>query len=438
VISDAENQANMSDQTKSGLVSEYWQAMRAFSPSLRRFLIAAALGTTTFFGIVAVLQNLFLLRLGFDARFIGLLLGVGQMVWAAAALPAGLLSNRIGLRNGVLLGQGLAGLGLALMLLVESQPEPLWRTWLMGSQGVIMVGVAFISVNIPPYLMAVTREQERRYAFATFQAVIPATAFLGSLIAGLLPDLFAGWLDLSVDQAAPYRLTLWIGPILMLLSFLPLSRADAARTTEPQKQQTASEPAPMRWLIFFGLFVFLQVIGEGAVRAFFNVYLDSALAVPSAQIGTIMGLAQLLPMVAALSAPLLIARFGTGYALVAAILAVSLCLLPLAAGPQLGVAALSFMGIIAVITVANTTRDLFGQEMVLPRWRTASQGVAIIGLALGWAMIGVVGGYLIETVGFGVVFLAGAVSALFSAGLLIGFLRRRRAPALPELNSAAA
>jgi predicted MFS family arabinose efflux permease len=151
-----------------------------------------------------------------------------------------------------------------------------------------------------------------------------------------------------------------------------------------------------------------------------------------------MGLAQLLPVVTALSAPLLIARFGTGYALVAAILAISLCLLPLAAGPSLGIAALAFMGVIAVITVANTTRDLFGQEMVLPRWRTASQGVAIVGLALGWAMAGVVGGYLIETVGFGAVFLAGAVSALFSAGLLAGFLRRQRAPALPELDSAAA
>jgi len=411
--------------------------MRAFSPSLRHFLLATALGATAVFGIVAVLQNLFLLRLGFDARFIGLLLGVGQMVWAAAALPAGLLSNRIGLRNGLLLGHGVTGMGLALMLLVESQPESLWQTWLLGSQGVTMLGVAFISVNIPPYLMAVTGEQERRYAFATFQAVIPATAFLGSLIAGLLPGLFAGWLDLSVEQAAPYRLTLWVGPILIFLALLPLSRADPAKPVGLRKQQAAAEPAPMRWLIFFGLFVFVQVIGEGAVRTFFNVYLDSALAVPSAQIGTIMGLAQLLPIATALSAPLLIARFGTGYSLVAAILAVSLCLLPLAAGPQLVIAALSFMGVIAVVTVANTVRDLFGQEMVLPRWRTASQGVAIIGLALGWAAAGVVGGYLIERVGFGVVFLAGAVSALVSAGLLVGFLRRQ-APALPELDTAPA
>jgi MFS family permease len=395
------------------------------------------MGTTVFFGLVAVLQNLFLLRLGFEARFIGLLLGVGQIVWAAAALPAGLLSNRIGLRNGILLGQGLSGLGLALMLLVEGQPEALWRTWLMASQGVVMLGAAFITVNIPPYLMAVTGEQERRYAFAVFQAMIPATAFLGSLLAGLLPGLFAGWLDLTLNQPAPYRLALWAGPLLLFWAILPLLSADPARVAVWGQQQTAAGPAPIRWLLFFGLFVFLQVMGEGAVRAFFNVYLDTALAVPTAQIGTIMGLAQLLPIAAALAVPLLIARLGTGYALVAAILGISLCLLPLAAGPQLGIAALAFMGVIAMVTVAGTTRDLFGQEMVTPGWRTTSQGVAIIGLALGWAAAGLVGGTLIETMGFGVMFLVGAISALFSAGLLVGFLRRRT-PELPTPDSAAA
>jgi hypothetical protein len=56
------------------------------------------------------------------------------------------------------------------------------------------------------------------------------------------------------------------------------------------------------------------------VRTFFNVYLDAGLAVPSAQIGTIMGAAQLLPIVAALAAPILMARLGTGYALAGAIL----------------------------------------------------------------------------------------------------------------------
>jgi hypothetical protein len=184
---------------------------------------------------------------------------------------------------------GFFGLGLALMLLVERQPEATWRPWLTGSQGVMNLGVALISVNIAPYLMAVTSEQERRHAFAFLSAIIPATAFLGSLIAGLLPGLLAARLDLTLDHSAPYRLTLWVGVVLSFLAILPLLGADQVRAAIPRQQQSADGPAPVRLLAFFGLIVFLQSIGEGAVRAFFNVYLDTGLAVPSAQIGAIMG-----------------------------------------------------------------------------------------------------------------------------------------------------
>src|SRR5690349_14332565 len=127
----------------------YWQALRAFSPSLRRFLISFPIAVSVPFGIAAVLMNLYLLRLGFDVRFIGFLNALGQLVWATAAIPAGMLSIRVGLRNGMMLGQGLFGLGLALVLLVEFQPEPLWSAWLIGGQAVMMLGAAFITVNIP-------------------------------------------------------------------------------------------------------------------------------------------------------------------------------------------------------------------------------------------------------------------------------------------------
>ncbi|MFC1960591.1 MFS transporter [Chloroflexota bacterium] len=415
----------MSEQPKAGLIQEYWQSVRAFSPSMRRFLLSTVMIFMAFFGILAVLLNLYLLRLGFDARFIGLMLGVGQIVWALAALPAGLLSNRIGVRNSMMVGFGLSGLGLAMIPLVENFPESQWRTWLLLSMAVEHLGAAFFTVNFAPYMMAVTGEKERRHAFAVFQAVNPAMGFLGSLIAGLLPLLFARWLGLTLEHPAPYRLALWAGPLLLWGAILPLLGADPGRVAVSSQQRRDSGPAPIKWFIFLGVFVFVQAIGEGVVRPFFNVYLDTMLAVPTAQIGFIMGTAQLLPILAALSAPLLIARFGTGYALAIAIIGLSFCMLPFAAEPQLGIAALAYMGCIAMITVTSTSRDLFGQEMVTFRWRATSAGVLIVGLALGWATAGIVGGYLIETVGFGSVFLTGAVLSLCSVGLLVGFLRRR-------------
>jgi MFS family permease len=190
---------------------------------------------------------------------------------------------------------------------------------------------------------------------------------------------------------------------------------------------------PFKWFVFFGFFLFLCAAGEGVVRPFFNVYLDTHLTVSTSQIGFIMGAAQLLPIVAALSTPWLINRFGTGYALAITILGLSLCTIPLALEPQLGIAALLYMCCIAMIAMTTTTRDLFGQEMVTPRWRTIGAGVLIIGLALGWAVAGIIGGYLIETVGFWAIFLAGAALSLLTAGILVVYLRERGATTAASL-----
>ena len=146
-----------------------------------------------------------------------------------------------------------------------------------------------------------------------------------------------------------------------------------------------------------------------------------------------MAVAQLLPIVAALSTPILMMRLGTGYAYVAAILVLSLFLVGLAAFPFVSAAALSYMGASAAITMIATARDLFGQELVTPRWRSISAGVLIIGLALGWATAGIVGGHLIETVGFSAMYIAGAVTTLVAALVLTAYLRLRRVPTPPEL-----
>lgn len=420
--SDDESQPHA--HTKTGVLQEYWQAMRTFSPSLRRLLIAMALLLVTAFGLLPVLQNLYLLRLGFDVQFIGLLAGLGQVVWATAALPAGMLGNRIGLRNGLLLGYGLFGVGLALLLLVESRPVSQWQAWLIASQAVVSLGIAMLTVNNPPYLMAVTGEKDRRYAFAAFSATIPAMAFVGSLAAGVLPILLAGQFGLSLDQPAPYRFVLWLGPVLACGAIVVLAGAEPAHVTRSGPLQQGATRAPLALLIFFGLVTFLSAIGEGAVRTFFNVYLDIGLGVSPAAIGSIMGLAQLLPIGAALAVPFLVARWGTGYALVAGMVATGICLVPLAAIPVVWVAAAAYMGVIAVVTVSGTARDMFGQEIVLPRWRTSSQGAAVIGLALGWSLAGIGGGALIKATGFSALYFAGALSALLAAGLLVGYLRR--------------
>jgi hypothetical protein len=406
-----------------GPLQAYWQALRGFSPSMRRLLLAMSLVPLATFGLVPVLQNLYLLRLGYDAQFIGLLVGLGQVVWAAAALPAGMASNRIGLRNGLVTGLGLMGLGLTILLLAEAWPQPQWQAWLMGSQVLWWLGAAFAVVNIPPYMMAVTGEQERRYAFAVQAALLPAMAFVGSMIGGLAPGLLAGRLGVTLDQPAPYRLALGLAPILLWGACLVLAGADPARVARPATQRQGDGRAPLALLAFFGLVTFLGATGEGTVRAFFSIYLDTELDVAPAAIGSVMGLAQLLPIGAALAVPFLVARRGTGNALGLGLLGMGVFLVPLAAFPMVGIAGLAYMGIITMSSLIGPVRDMFGQEIVTSRWRTISQSAATTGMALGWAAAGIVGGALIKASGFSTLYFAGALAALLAAGLVAGYVR---------------
>jgi Na+/melibiose symporter-like transporter len=323
----------------------------------------------------------------------------------------------------------------------------------LGGTGVAYVGIALISVMMAPYLMAVAGVPERPYAFTALHALIPAGALLGSLIAGLLPGLWANWLGLSLDQPAPYRWALWLGPILLGLSLLPLLRADPApvaqASTRPgdaaQEAETLAKTEatqagvrlPLGRLVWFGTVVLFSAIALNTVRTFFNVYLDQGLGASAATIGAVMGVGQLLPLVVVFSVPWLLQRWGSGSTLLGGLLGMALTLLPLALVPLLGAAAVTYMAFQAVIAVTNPARDLFGQELVQARWRTTSQGIATLGAALGAVAAGVGGGLLVERLGFSALYTAGALATLLAAGLLLSYLRRGEVRStLPESEPA--
>jgi hypothetical protein len=435
-------------------MSGYLQAVRAFSPSLWRLFAALALVISVTMGLQSVLLNLYLLRLGYDARYVGLLAGIGQLVWAVSALPAVLISSRIGLRSSFQLSLALGGLGLVLVLCAESLPRQWWDAWLVAGQVVMNVGLAIGTVSMPPYIMAVTGERERPHAFSFVAALIPFAALVGSIIAGVLPGLWAARLDMGMDQPTPYRLALWLGPLICWLGILPLVGADPGYVHEEADgsdkspaavsdsgRRPLSRKAPLGLLLFWGIFVLIAAIGEGSVRTFFNVYMNNALAVPPATIGMIMGAAQILPILAALALPLALTHWGAGYTLGAGLLVMAACLAPLATTPQLWISAAAYMGAMASFTIVGAGRDLFGQEMVIPRWRTSSQAVAIFGLAMGNAVAAMLGGLLILAVGFGALYLFGMSAACVAAALLFVYLYlngRRRTRYATEGPEAAA
>jgi hypothetical protein len=402
-----------------------WSPPQALNRGLVLYLIAWGLMGFGYFGIQGVIFNLYLLRLGFGPEFIGLLTGVGQLIWALCALPAAAIGRRIGVRAALIAGIALSGVANGLALLVEGFPRPFWPVWLFGCWALLWASSALNSVNNIPYALGAFGPSMRNQIFPLQSAVMALMALVGSIVAGAGPGLIAGWTGSTLADPAPYRAMLWLVPVLHAISSLLFGTASPAAVVTRQSDTAGTGARPTGLLALLLVIVYLQTAGEGAVRAFFNVYLDTDLQVAPQLIGALMGGAQLLPVAVALATPRLLARWGTPGTLAFGSLGVVAALVPLVAMPGLGIAAVSFATVLAMAAMNNPARNIFSQEIVGAPWRTTGSAILTIGMALGWASSAAAGGFIIATVGFGGLFTLSATLAALAAILALGYRRRR-------------
>ena len=101
------------------------------------------------------------------------------------------------------------------------------------------------------------------------------------------------------------------------------------------------------------IIVVFRLAGRMTVSTFFNVYSDSVLELPTATIGALSAVGQLLSVPAALVAPLLVARWGIRSTIVWGSLGIALCMLPLALISHWSAAGFGFMGVTALFSLTT-------------------------------------------------------------------------------------
>jgi predicted MFS family arabinose efflux permease len=161
----------------------------------------------------------------------------------------------------------------------------------------------------------------------------------------------------------------------------------------------------------------LTAAGEGSARTFFDVYLDSVLHLSAVQIGTLAAAGQLLAVPAALAMPLLAGRWGIRRTFALGSLGIALSLLPLASIPLWGAAGLSFMSLVALASIRRPAFMVFSQEIVSARWRAAMSGATSMAVGLSFSIVSLCGGFIITSLGYSSLFLAGA--GITAAGVLL-------------------
>ncbi len=159
-----------------------------FDTRFKLFLVVMAvftLGNSSDFFVILRAQDL-----GSSVLYVVLMLVVFNIAYAVSALPAGMLSDRLGRRRVIVLGwfiYGLVYLGFA----VASET---WQIWLLFACYGVYYGVvegvarAFVADLVP--------EERRGTAYGLYHGVVGLTLLPASLI--------AGWLWQAYSPAAPF------------------------------------------------------------------------------------------------------------------------------------------------------------------------------------------------------------------------------------------
>ena len=405
----------------------------------RFFMTIVALGFVID-GVYAVLLNLYLLRLGYDARFIGQVNSFGLLAFAAVSLPAGLLGTRLTSRIMLRIGLGVLLLGTFLLPLGELSPAGLQEVWFMLTYALVLTGFSLYFVNTAPFLMTIVNRERQNSAFALQTALLSLAAFVGSLFGGIMPGIIAGFYHFTLDDPEPYRYTLLLVPLVVLgalLITMTLKHTDE-HDEEPQPEQSTTKLSTVTASVMMvigamSLVRFLQVAGLATVSVYFNVYLDNIFQLPPSTIGSIASLGRLIVVPIVLLAPRFIRRTGTGTVAVVGSLATALFLVPIALAPSWWVAAMGYISVLAVTNLRFTAFIVYILLLVPKKQQAVMAGAGETAAGFSFALMAWGGGYIVTSASFRDLFLLGSI--LTGLGTLVFWLHLRHTREAARLRS---
>ena len=400
-------------------MQSYLQTLRLFNRDVRLYLVATILfGFSLFGGITSLLLNLYLLRLGYGPTFVGWVNATGAFSFAVCSLPAGFMGARWDPRRVMIAGIGIAIIGNGLLSQAELVATGARDVFVVATNALGLLGVALYIVNGAPYLMGVSGTRERNHVFSMQGALVPLAGFAGSLAGGILPGRIAWLMNVAPHHPTPFRYTLLVASALLIPALFLLIAMQRPQARQPRESIEESDaPFPLGLIALISVVSLLHVAGEGAVRTFFNVYMDAGLRIPTSLIGTLMAAGQLLAAPAALTLPFFTGRLGNHRTVVLSAVCTPLMLMPMALLPHWMPAGFCFMSIVALAAVRRPAFVVYNQEIVPPRWRATMSGASLMMAGVGYSAIAMGGGHIISTVGYPALFMT---SAAFTAlGTLI-------------------
>ena len=407
--------------TSMGGTGNYLSRIRSFGSNARWYLLFSLMSGFAM-GIMRLLFNFYVLSLGFDPSVLGLLVALPPIVITMSAIPMGMLGHRIGFRHTLMLGVvlmsgALVGISLSTVLVslaLFSILRGLSRTMLQ--------------VSSAPFMAENSGTEERTHLFSVQFASRMFANFFGLLLAGVLPGLIAGALNVGAESPAAYRGALLVGATLYALALLPLTRTKSEPivhgSAEPMRLREMFHPPGLLFRLFLPQVVI--GLGAGALVPFLNVFFRTKFGVPDATLGALFAVQSVLMAFATLIGPALADRWGKTRTVVGVQLLSVPFLGILGYVPMLSLSAVGFLCRAALMNAANPLYTAFAMEKVSAKQRGAASAM----MQMSWqgtrAISSLASGYLQEISGFTLLFPITIVMYSMASVLIYVFFVRKK------------
>jgi len=291
-------------------VRRYLRGVREFHPNAKYYLLCGFIAAIAR-SIFQVAFNLFVYELGYRQDFIGYLNGIPSLAMLIFALPTSFAVNRVGYKKPAIIGRILSIIGLLGIPLTDSKVLLVVFRFLDG------IGATFIWAVGVPLLMRYSNEDNRVFLFSVNSALQMGSAFLGSIMGGVIPEIAGRIASVSPKGIVPLRATLFISVLFIIVSIIPMTLLKEERKIKTREASYSALvmalPRDKKDMAVFAKVLFpatLTAFGAGAMVPFFQLFFSLRFNMSTASIGVIFALSGIVSGVVTLAAPVLAGKFG--------------------------------------------------------------------------------------------------------------------------------
>ncbi len=422
-----------------------WLHWPRFSQNVWLLLIYT-LGKGFQLSIGAVTINLYVYSLGYRQDFVGLFAGMSSLGALVMAIPAGMISDRLGRKQVMVLSGLLTPLTLVATALSTSEPALLLSSFVNG------IVASFYWVTCIPMLAESVQEEQRVGVLAVNSFLLLGLGAMGSLIGGLVPEVAATLLHQSSATPEPLRLGILVASVVVLLAALPLfwlrmsakkppseeakiipaaediavAAAAAPHTNEERRKKRITISRTL--VILFAMLLIpdlLITFGEGIVVGLLQLFFFLKFGLRPGTLGGLFALAGFIGGLAGLCAPLLVKRWGKLRTTTSLQLVTGPVMLLTGFAPWLALSAAGEYVRTMLRAFIEPVYAAFALEQMPERHRATLFGFYSVTWGLGYSLGPSLGGWLQVHVGLSAGFVVGAICLTAAPVLLLSFFGRQ-------------